>query len=99
MVVEKGGTGVKGAQGVNAWVTGKTGTAEVGIGENRRKNTWFIAYVESCGRDADGKIVRIANPAKVVAVAMVIENGMSGGGTTAPRVAEILKGIFGTTDV
>jgi len=99
MVVEKGGTGVKGAQGVNAWMIGKTGTAEVGIGENRRKNTWFIAYAESCGHDGEGNVERVAKPAKVVAVAMVIENGMSGGGTTAPRVAEVLKGIFGSTDV
>jgi len=98
MVVEKGGTGARGAEGVNAWMIGKTGTAEVGRGATRRKNTWFIAYAESCGRDGEGRIVRVAKPAEVVAVAMVIENGMSGGGTTAPRVAEVLKGVFGSTD-
>jgi len=96
MVVEKGGTGVRGEQGVNAWVIGKTGTAEIGRGENRRKNTWFIAYAESCVRDAGGNVVRVAKPEKVVAVAMVVENGMSGGGTSAPRVAEVLKNIFGS---
>jgi len=98
MVVETGGTGVRGGHGVNAWVIGKTGTAEVGRGTMRRKNTWFMAYAESCGRDADGNIVRVVRPARSVAVAMVIEDGMSGGGTTAPRVAEILRKIFGATD-
>jgi len=98
MVVEGDGTGAKGARGVDAWMIGKTGTAEVGRDATRRKNTWFIAYAESCGHDADGRIVRVARPERCVAVAMVIENGMSGGGTTAPRVAEVLKGIFGSTD-
>jgi len=98
MVAEKGGTGAKGADGVNAWIIGKTGTAEVGRGENRRKNTWFIAYAENCAHDEEGAVKRVATPAKVVAVAMVIENGMSGGGTTAPRVAEVLKEIFRLVD-
>ena len=57
------------------------GTAEVGRGATRRKNTWFIAYAPA------------ENP--TVAVAMVVENGMSGGGTTAPKVGEVLKTIFG----
>ena len=62
-------------------VSGKTGTAEVGAGERRRKNTWFVAYAPS------------ENP--TVAIAMVIENGETGGGTTAPRVCAVLKSIFG----
>ena len=79
MVVE-GGSGWRGGKDVPVAVAGKTGTAEVGAGERRRKNTWFIAYA----------------PAEkpTVAVAMVIENGQSGGGTTAPKVAEVLKAVF-----
>lgn len=80
MVVD-GGTGKLGGQDVAVSVAGKTGTAEVGRGATRRKNTWFIAYAPA--------------EAPSVAIAMVIENGVSGGGTTAPRVAEVLKGIFG----
>jgi penicillin-binding protein 2 len=53
----------------------------VGRGATRRKNTWFVAYAPS------------DNP--TVAVAMVVENGVSGGGTTAPKVCEVLKTIFG----
>ena len=63
-------------------VSGKTGTAEVGRGATRRKNTWFIAYAPS------------DNPR--VALALIVENGESGGATAAPRVNEILKGIFGS---
>ena len=81
MVVD-GGTGKRGGEGVSVPVSGKTGTAEVGKGATRRKNTWFIAYAPS--------------ESPVIAIAMVIENGQSGGGTTAPRVAEILKEYFET---
>ena len=79
------GTGWRGGDGVAVSVSGKTGTAEVGRGATRRKNTWFIAYAPS------------ENPS--VAVALVIENGDSGGGTAAPCVAEILKRIFGAKPV
>ena len=91
MVVD-GGTGSRGGEGVAAEVSGKTGTAEVGAGERRYKNTWFVAYACSNGAsrpDAAGR---------EVAVAMVVEHGESGGGTTAPRVAEILKTIFNRYD-
>ena len=80
MVVD-GGTGHLAGDGVAVTVAGKTGTAEVGLGATRRKNTWFIAYA----------------PAEkpTVAIAMVIENGESGGTTTAPKVNAVLKAIFG----
>ena len=80
MVVD-GGTGHLAGEGVAVSVAGKTGTAEVGLGATRRKNTWFIAYA----------------PAEkpTVAIAMVIENGESGGTTTAPKVNAVLKAIFG----
>lgn len=80
MVVD-GGTGRRGGERVAVPVSGKTGTAEVGVGERKRKNTWFIAYAPS--------------DMPRVAVAMVIENGESGGGTTAPKVRNVLAKIFG----
>ena len=80
MVVD-GGTGRRGGERVAVPVSGKTGTAEVGAGERKRKNTWFIAYAPS--------------DMPRVAVAMVIENGESGGGTTAPKVRNVLAKIFG----
>ena len=76
---ESRGTGWRGGDGVAMPVSGKTGTAEIGRGASRRKNTWFIAYAPS--------------DAPRVAVALVIENGESGGGTAAPKVAEILKRV------
>lgn len=77
---ETRGSGSLGGEGVEVEVAGKTGTAEVGQGKNRRKNTWFIAYAP------------VEKPS--VAIAMVIENGESGGRTTAPRVGAILRAIF-----
>ena len=41
------GTGWRGGEGVPVRVSGKTGTAEVGAGERKRKNAWFIAYAPS----------------------------------------------------
>lgn len=75
------GTGWRGGEGVPVPVSGKTGTAELGVGERRRKNAWFIAYAPS--------------ERPTVAAAMVIENGESGGSTAAPRVCEILRTAFG----
>ena len=75
------GTGWRAGEGVAVPVAGKTGTAEIGVGERRRKNVWFVAYAP-----AD-------NP--TVAIAMVIENGDSGGATAAPKVGSVLKTVFG----
>ena len=80
MVVD-GGSGKLAGEGLAVAVAGKTGTAEVDRAAGRTKNTWFIAYAPS------------ENP--TVAVALVIENGESGGGTAAPRVNRILKEVFG----
>ena len=80
MVVD-GGTGHRAGEGVAVAVAGKTGTAEVGLGVTRRKNTWFIAYAPS------------ENP--TVALAIVVENAEGGGVTAAPKAAEVLKAIFG----
>lgn len=79
-LVVSAGSARSGCEGVAVKVAGKTGTAEVGIGANRRKNTWFIAYAPA--------------DRPTVAIAMVIERGESGGSTTAPKVGNILKGIF-----
>ena len=78
---EARGSGWRCGEGLSVPVSGKTGTAEVGRGATRRKNTWFIAYAPS------------EDP--TVAVALVIENGESGGGTAAPRVNAILRHVFG----
>ena len=78
---EERGGGWRCGEGLSVPVSGKTGTAEVGRGAARRKNTWFIAYAPS------------EDP--TVAVALVIEDGESGGGTAAPRVNAILRHVFG----
>ena len=78
------GTGWRCGEGLAIAVSGKTGTAEIGRGATRRKNTWFIAYAPS------------ENP--TVALAVVIENGESGGSTAAPRANEILRHVFGVRD-
>ncbi len=68
---------------------GKTGTAEVGPSYNRHKNTWFIGF----GTHAD----------KTYAVAILVENGESGGRSCAPLAArffsEWLSGKPGETTV
>lgn len=87
MVVD-GGTGRRGGAGVDAFVIGKTGTAEVGRGATRRKNTWFIAY--ATGTEESRPEARH----RALAIAMVIENGESGGGTTAPKVCAVLRSAF-----
>lgn len=78
---ESRGTGWRGGEGVPVPVSGKTGTAEVGTGERRRKNAWFIAYAPS--------------DSPTVAVALVVENGESGGTTAAPRACAVLRAAFG----
>lgn len=74
------GTGWRAGEGLSVVACGKTGTAEIGKGETRRKNTWFIAYAPE------------KNP--TVAIALIVENGESGGGTAAPKVGAILREIF-----
>lgn len=80
-LVVDGGTGRRGGEGVAVAVAGKTGTAEVDVRGQRCKNAWFVAYAP------------FEHP--TVAVAMVVENGESGGLTAAPRVAKVLKTVFG----
>jgi penicillin-binding protein 2 len=63
---------------------GKTGTAEIGVGASRRKNTWVIAFAP------------YENP--TVAIAMIVERGESGGSTVAPRVHAVLAHMFGEVE-
>lgn len=79
------GTGWRAGEGVPVAVCGKTGTAEIGMGETRRKNAWFIAYAPE------------KNP--VVALAIVVENAEGGGVTAAPRAAAVLRAAFGEGDL
>ncbi len=66
---------------LNTTCGAKTGTAEVGRGETRRKNAWVIAFAP------------YEEP--TMAVALVVERGESGGLTAGPRVHEILASRFG----
>ena len=51
------------------------------VNGKRHKNTWLMAYAPT--------------EAPQVAIAMVIEDGESGGKTVAPLVKEVLVSIFG----
>jgi len=62
-------------------VAAKTGTAEYDAGGVRRKNTWVTAFAP------------YDHP--TVAVAIVVENGESGGQTVAPMVHDVLVSVLG----
>jgi penicillin-binding protein 2 len=66
-------------------VAAKTGSAEYDSGGKRKKNTWVIAFAP------------FNNP--TVAMAIVVEDGISGGYTVAPLVHDVLVEIFGKTPV
>ncbi|HRV31371.1 MAG TPA: penicillin-binding transpeptidase domain-containing protein, partial [Kiritimatiellia bacterium] len=61
-------------------VAGKTGTAEYGIKGSGRKMTWMVAFAP------------FDEPR--YAVALLVEDGVSGGTTAAPRIRELLAQIF-----
>jgi penicillin-binding protein 2 len=79
------GTGKKIAADLAVTCAGKTGTAEIGKGDTKRKNTWVIAFAP------------FDRP--TVAMAMVVERGESGGSTVAPRIHAVFAHIFGETEV
>ena len=58
-------------------IRGKTGSAEFGSRGNLKIYAWFIAYT---------KIRK-----KTIAVALVVEEGSSGGSNCAPLVADFFK--------
>ncbi|MFA7173039.1 MAG: penicillin-binding protein 2 [Kiritimatiellia bacterium] len=64
-------------------VAAKTGSAEYDSGGQRKKNTWVIAFAP------------FEQPE--IAVAILVEDGISGGYTVAPLVHDVLACIFGET--
>jgi len=65
-------------------VSAKTGTAEVDVRGRRQKNVWVTAFAPS--------------EAPTVAVAIVVEDGMSGGQTVAPMIREVMLAVFGEAE-
>lgn len=61
-------------------IAGKTGTAEFGRKEERKRHAWMIAFAP------------FEEPR--YAVALLVDEGISGGETAAPRVRELLKGLL-----
>ncbi len=61
-------------------MAGKTGTAEYGAAGSGRKHTWMIAFAP------------FDDP--VVALALLVEDGESGGLTAAPLVQEMMRFLF-----
>jgi peptidoglycan glycosyltransferase len=77
--VVQGGTGVA-AQISGVEVAGKTGTAEVDVGGERRNHAWFICFAPA----QDPK----------VAIAVVSEYGGIGGQVAAPLARAILTSVL-----
>lgn len=65
-------------------VAAKTGTAEYGVKGSGRKMTWMIAFAP------------FDEPR--YAVALLVEDGVSGGTTAAPRVKQLLARVFREVD-
>jgi penicillin-binding protein 2 len=86
-VVMSGRENAKCVQVGNIVIAGKTGTAEYGKKEEGKKNTWMISFAP------------FDHPR--YAIAFIVENGVFGGTTVAPRLHELYKNIFtydGTID-
>lgn len=66
-------------------MAGKTGTAEYGQKEDRKKHGWMIVFAP------------YDKPR--YAVAMVVDDAVSGGLTVGPRVHDLMLGIFGDRPV
>lgn len=79
-VVESGTGRLASCDGVA--VAAKTGTAEFDVRGKRRKNTWVIAFAPY-DREAS------------LALAIVVENGESGGKTAAPIAGAVIAAAFG----
>jgi len=61
-------------------VAGKTGTAEFGRKDERKRHAWMVAFAPY--------------DKPKYAIALLVDEGVSGGETAAPRMKEILQGIF-----
>jgi len=79
VIEAESGTG-KRAKVEGVEMAGKTGTAEFGIKAERKKYTWMTLFAPF--------------EAPRYAVAVIIEEGVSGGLTVAPRVGRLMTGIF-----
>jgi len=79
VIEAESGTG-KRAKVEGVEMAGKTGTADFGIKAERKKYTWMTVFAPF--------------DAPRYAVAMVIEEGVSGGQTVAPRIGRLMTGIF-----
>ncbi len=79
-VVMSGNEAAKVVQVENIVIAGKTGTAEYGPKELGKKNTWMISY-------APFDFPRYA-------IAFIVEDGVYGGTTVAPRLHELYTKIF-----
>jgi penicillin-binding protein 2 len=79
VIMEKDGTGCRAAvEGFD--FAGKTGTAEYGVKGEGTKHTWMIAFAP------------FDNPQ--YAVAMLVEDGDSGGGTVGPCMKVLMEGLY-----
>lgn len=74
------GTGRR-AKNLAITLYGKTGSAEVGPRDNRRKNTFFVAFGRRDGIN--------------YSIAVLVEEGVSGGSSCAPLVAEFFEDYLG----
>jgi len=72
-----------GRRAKNEFVTlyGKTGTAQVGVGEKKRLNTWFIGFWEKDG--------------VTYSMSIFVQSGKAGGMTNAPMAKEFIEKWFG----
>lgn len=73
------GGGAKQARNSKLELSGKTGTAEVGSGENRYKNTWFTGF----GTDA--------KTGKTYAITVMVMHGVGGAKTAAPLASRFFE--------
>lgn len=64
-------------------IAGKTGTAEFGRKDERKRHAWMIAFAP------------YDQPR--YAVALLVDEGISGGETAAPRMRQLLSGLFAPT--
>jgi penicillin-binding protein 2 len=79
VIMEKNGTGRRAAvEGLD--FAGKTGTAEYGVKGEGAKHTWMIAFAP------------FDNPQ--YAVAILVEDGDSGGGTVGPCMKVLMEGLY-----
>jgi penicillin-binding protein 2 len=79
VVMSPHGTG-KGARIADVEVAGKTGTAEFGRKEERHRHAWMVAFAP------------YDHPK--YAIALLVDEGVSGGETAAPRMKQLLQAIF-----